>query len=50
VTGHVVEGEPAKYLGHAEAIDEATAIDKAAKEFDVPDNLRDRIPVMRDDG
>ena len=39
----------AKYLGHVEAVDEATAIEKAAKEFRVPDNVLDQITVMVDD-
>ena len=45
----LIKGTPAKYLGHVEAPDEETAIEEAAKEFRVPDNLRDRIAVMRDD-
>jgi len=40
---------PARYLGHVHAKDEASAINEAAKEFRVPDNLRDRIAVTRDD-
>src|SRR5262245_14522901 len=31
---------PARYLGHVHAPDEQSAIDEAAKEFRVPDNLR----------
>jgi len=34
---------------HLHATDEAMAIEEAAKEFRVPENLRDRIAVMRDD-
>jgi hypothetical protein len=42
-------GTPARYLGHVYAKDEATAIVKAAEEFEVPDTLRDRIVVAIDD-
>jgi hypothetical protein len=44
-----LKATPARYLGHVQALDEQTAIEEAAKEFRVPDNLRDRIAVMCDD-
>jgi len=43
------KGAPARYLGHVHAPDEKSAIGEAAKEFRVPENLHDRIAVMRDD-
>lgn len=45
----LIKATPARYLGHVDAKDEAPAIKEAAKEFHVPDNLHDRIAVMRDD-
>jgi hypothetical protein len=44
----LIQGTPARYLGHVHAPDEKWAIAEAAKEFRVPDNLRERIAVMRD--
>jgi len=44
----LIRGTPARYLGHVHAKDEATAIEKAAEEFEVPDTLRDRIIVAID--
>ena len=40
----LLKATPAKYLGHVHAPDEASAIKEAAKEFRVPDNLRDALP------
>ena len=45
----LIRGTPGRYLGHVQAKDQATAIERAAKEFDVPDTLRDRIVVAIDD-
>jgi len=42
-------GTPGRYLGHVHAPDEASAIEKAAAEFKVPDTLRNRIVVAIDD-
>ena len=45
-------GEPAMfvcYLGYLEAPDEAAAIEAAAREFNVPEALRDRIVARRDE-
>jgi hypothetical protein len=44
----LIRGTPARYLGHVRAKDEATAMVKAAEEFEVPDTLRDRIVVAID--
>jgi hypothetical protein len=45
----LIKGTPVRCLGHVHAPDEKSAIEEAAKEFRVPNNLRDRIAVMRDD-
>lgn len=45
----LLRATPARYLGHVDAPDEATAIDEAVKKFSVPDNLRNKIAVTRDD-
>src|SRR5262245_39716459 len=45
----LIKATPARYLGHVDAKDETSAIDEAAKEFRVPDNLCDRIAVMLND-
>ena len=45
-------GEPALfacYLGYIEAPNEAAAIEAAAREFNVPEALRDRIIARRDE-
>jgi hypothetical protein len=45
-------GEPAMfvcYLGYFEAPDEAAAIEAAAREFNVPEALRDRLAARRDE-
>ena len=45
-------GEPAIfvcYLGYYEAADEAAAIEAAAREFNVPEALRDRLAARRDE-
>lgn len=41
--------DPDPYLGHVEVADEQSAIEKASKEFRVPENLRNRIAVQRDE-
>jgi len=45
----LIRGTPGRYLGHVQAKDQATAIEKAAAEFEVPDALRGRIVVAIDD-
>jgi hypothetical protein len=45
----LIRGTPARYLGHVHAKDEATAIERAAEEFEVADTLRNRIVVAIDD-
>jgi hypothetical protein len=37
----LIKGTPARYLGHAHAPHEQSAIEEAATEFRVPENLRD---------
>ena len=37
------------YLGYIEAPDEAAAIEAAAREFNIPEALRDRIVARRDE-
>ena len=44
----LIRGTPARYIGHVHAKDEATAIEKSAAEFEVPDMLRNRIVVAID--
>ena len=45
----LMRGTPGRYLGHVHAPNEASAIEKAAEEFEVPDTLRNRIVVAIDD-
>ena len=45
----LIKGTPAKYLGHIYAADEKSAIEEAAKEFNVAEALWDRIVAKRED-
>ena len=45
----LIKGTPAKYLGQVSVTSEAEAIKKAVKEFDVAENLRDRIVARKED-
>jgi hypothetical protein len=45
----LIKGSPAKYLGQVSVTSEAEAIKKAVKEFDVAENLRDRIVARKED-
>jgi len=45
----LLKATPAKYLGQVFATTEAEAIKEAVKEFDVAENLRDRIVARRED-
>jgi hypothetical protein len=44
----LIEGTPAKYLGYVDAPDEESARERAAKEFNVSDVLKDRVAVQRE--
>jgi hypothetical protein len=45
----LIKGTPAKFLGHVDAPDEATAREQAAREFNVSEVLKDRVAVQRED-
>ena len=48
----LLEGDPAMfigYLGYVDADDEKAAIEAAAREFNIPEALRDRIVARRDE-
>ena len=48
----MLEGTPAMfvgYLGYVEAADERAAIEAAAREFNVPEALRDRLVARREE-
>jgi hypothetical protein len=45
----LIKATPAKYLGQVFAANEAEAIKEAVKEFDVAENLRDRIVARKED-
>ena len=45
----MIKATPAKYLGQVFATNEAEAIKEAAKEFNVAENLHDRIVARQED-
>jgi len=44
----LIKATPAKYLGSVYAPDERSALETAAREFRVPDALRNRLVARRD--
>jgi hypothetical protein len=42
-----IKSIPATFLGYVEAQDPKAAIDKAVKQFDIPEGERDRILAQR---
>ena len=44
----LIKGTPQKLLGSVEAPDERAALDLAAREFKVPEALRDRLVARRE--
>jgi hypothetical protein len=44
----LIKATPAKYLGQVFATNEAEAIKEAAKEFNVAENLRDRLMARKE--